>query len=93
MVIVSGDLTNEGFRQEFEAAGAYVDRIVCPEIIVVPGNHDARNVGYVHFEELLGPRQREWHRDGLSIVAGDSSEPALNHGNSIRRAGGRRGPG
>ena len=23
---------------------------------MIPGNHDARNVGYVHFEELIGPR-------------------------------------
>ena len=26
---------------------------------MVPGNHDSRNVGYVHFEELFGPRARD----------------------------------
>ena len=26
-------------------------------MIVIPGNHDSRNVGYVHFEELFGQRR------------------------------------
>ncbi len=80
LVIVSGDLTTFGFKQEFEAARAYLDRIDCGELIVLMGNHDARNVGYVHFEELFGPRWSEWHRDGVSVVAADSSEPDLDHG-------------
>ena len=50
------------------------------ELIVVPGNHDSRNVGYVHFEEMFGPRHSELHANGVSIVAEDSSEPDLDHG-------------
>jgi 3',5'-cyclic AMP phosphodiesterase CpdA len=46
----------------------------------VPGNHDSRNVGYVHFEDLFGPRASQFHKHGVSIVAEDSSEPDLNHG-------------
>jgi len=80
LVIVSGDLTTFGFRQEFEAAQGFLDRLDCAERIVLMGNHDARNVGYVHFEELFGPRSREWHSDGVSIVAVDSTEPDLDHG-------------
>jgi 3',5'-cyclic-AMP phosphodiesterase len=37
-------------------------------------------VGYVHFEELFGERSSELHRDGVSIVAVDSTEPDLDHG-------------
>jgi Icc protein len=80
VTVVSGDLTTDGFRQEYEAARDYIDRIKCDNLIVVPGNHDSRNVGYVHFEELLGPRARVLHKDGVSIVAVDSSEPDLDHG-------------
>ena len=47
---------------------------------MIPGNHDSRNVGYVHFEELFGERRSELHRDGVSIVAVDSTEPDLDHG-------------
>src|SRR5881398_2018298 len=54
-VICTGDLTNEGYRQEYKNCAAYFARIR-PPVHVVPGNHDARNVGYLHFEELIGPR-------------------------------------
>ena len=80
MVIVSGDLTGDGFRGEYELAREYLDRIECERMIVIPGNHDSRNVGYVHFEELFGARRSELHQDGVSIVAVDSSEPDLDHG-------------
>jgi Icc protein len=79
-VIVSGDLTGDGFREHYEEARDYLDRIECEQTIVIPGNHDSRNVGYVHFEELFGERRAELHADGVSIVAVDSTEPDLDHG-------------
>lgn len=80
VVVVTGDLTNEGFKQEYLLAKSYLDKIQCEDLLVVPGNHDARNVGYVHFEEMYGSRQTVCHRDGISIVGVDSSEPDLDHG-------------
>lgn len=80
VVIVSGDLTGDGFRGEYELAREYLDKIDCERMIVIPGNHDSRNVGYVHFEEMFGPRHSVLHANGVSIVAEDSSEPDLNHG-------------
>ena len=80
VVVVSGDLTNDGFRGEYELAAEYLSRIVCEQMIVIPGNHDSRNVGYVHFEELFGERRAELHLDGVSILAVDSTEPDLDHG-------------
>ena len=80
VVIVSGDLTGDGLRAEYEEARAYLDRIECDNMLVVPGNHDSRNVGYVHFEELFGERRAELHTGEVSIVAVDSTEPDLDHG-------------
>ena len=80
VVVVSGDLTADGFREEYELAREYIDRLDTEDPIVIPGNHDSRNVGYVHFEELFGERRRELHRDGVSIVAVDSTEPDMDHG-------------
>jgi Icc protein len=79
VVVCSGDLTNEGYRQEFKNWIAYAERIQAP-ILTVPGNHDSRNVGYLHFEDLLGPRM--WTEDvgNVRIVGMDSSEPDLNEG-------------
>jgi Icc protein len=80
LVIVSGDLTSDGLRGEYLLAREYLDRIACERMIVIPGNHDSRNVGYVHFEELFGERRSELHTHGVSIVAVDSTEPDLDHG-------------
>ena len=80
VTVISGDLTADGFKQEYETARAFVDRIDCEDVIVVPGNHDSRNVGYIHFEDLFGPRSRDLHMNGVSIVAVDSSEPDLDYG-------------
>jgi 3',5'-cyclic-AMP phosphodiesterase len=80
VTVLSGDLTTDGYKSEYEVARSYIDRIDCDDLIVVPGNHDSRNVGYVHFEELFGPRSRVLHKDRVSFMAVDSSEPDLDHG-------------
>jgi Icc protein len=78
-VLCTGDLTNEGFQQEYKAAAAYCRQIKQP-FYIIPGNHDSRNVGYVHFEKLFG--KRYWTTDvgPVRIVGADSSEPDLNEG-------------
>jgi 3',5'-cyclic-AMP phosphodiesterase len=80
VVIVSGDLTADGFLQEFQTAREYLNQVQCERLIVIPGNHDSRNVGYVHFEELFGERSAFITVEGVSIVAIDSTEPDLDHG-------------
>ncbi len=80
LVICTGDLTTFGFKQEFIQAKAYLDRIQCESFVVVPGNHDSRNVGYVHFEELFGERNSVLSKNGVTVVAVDSTEPDLDHG-------------
>jgi Icc protein len=58
LVAIVGDLTMEGYRWEFEEAKEYFDRLECPNVIYAMGNHDAKNVGYRHFEEFFGIRER-----------------------------------
>src|SRR5919199_979679 len=60
IVVCSGDLTTFGFKEEYREAKSYLDRIECETLVVIPGNHDSRNVGYVHFEELFGSRNSVW---------------------------------
>jgi 3',5'-cyclic-AMP phosphodiesterase len=80
IVICSGDLTTMGFKEEYAQAKTYLDRIACEYLVVVPGNHDSRNVGYLHFEQLFGDRHSVLHRHGVTVVAVDSTEPDLDHG-------------
>ncbi len=80
MTIVSGDLTNEGYLPEFELAQDYLDRLHCEHLVVIPGNHDARNVGYEHFEDVFGSRNSDLYTDQLAVVSVDSTEPDLDYG-------------
>ncbi len=80
LVVCSGDLTTFGFKPEYAQAKEYLDRLRCESLVVIPGNHDARNVGYVHFEELFGERSSVLRLGGVTVVAVDSTEPDLDHG-------------
>ena len=80
IVICSGDLTTFGFKEEYAQAKGYLDRIECDSVVVIPGNHDSRNVGYVHFEQLFGDRSSVLRVGGVTVVAVDSTEPDLDHG-------------
>jgi Icc protein len=84
LVAVAGDLTTEGYRGEFEEARRYLDRLECPNVVVIMGNHDARNVGYRHFEDFFGAREmavRVKVPEGEAKVVGiDSTKPDLDEG-------------
>lgn len=79
-VVATGDLTDEGLRQEYKTVKVFLERIKCKNVVTVPGNHDSRNVGYLHFEEFLGTRNKVLKFDGTTIVGEDSSEPDLDSG-------------
>ncbi|HSL00143.1 MAG TPA: metallophosphoesterase [Rubrobacteraceae bacterium] len=84
LVAIAGDLTMEGYRWEFEEARGYLDRIECPNVVVIPGNHDAKNVGYRHFEEFFGMREGiavvTVPEGEAKVVALDSTKPDLDEG-------------
>jgi 3',5'-cyclic AMP phosphodiesterase CpdA len=80
LVVCCGDLTTFGYKPEFAEARAYLDRIECEAFVVIPGNHDSRNVGYVHFEEFFGDRNSVLQVGNVTVVAVDSTEPDLDHG-------------
>ena len=91
IVVVAGDLTAAGYEWEFEQAARWLDQIRFPKV-VVPGNHDSRNVGYLHFERRFGERFNRYQSDfeapraerlrssGVTVVGVDSSQPDLDEG-------------
>lgn len=83
LIVVSGDLTTEGYVHEYEDAATFVGELRdITEAHIIPGNHDARNVGLMHFEKLIGER-KFLHMDkkgGFAILGLDSSEPDINDG-------------
>lgn len=91
LVVMAGDLTAAGYDWEFQEAARWLDRIE-PPMIVIPGNHDSRNVGYIHFERYFGERFSRFRQafeaeraerlraTGFTVVGVDSSQPDLNDG-------------
>ena len=83
LILVSGDITQHGYKYEYEIIKKFFERLKnISKTFVVPGNHDARNVGLVHFEKLIGPRKFV-HVDNeyeFVIIGLDSSEPDINDG-------------
>jgi 3',5'-cyclic AMP phosphodiesterase CpdA len=91
VVAICGDLSTAGYSDEFERAKEYIDMINCPIKIVVAGNHDHRNLGYLHFESLFGTRYKTFdlalcmlsgdnYQERIKFVAVDSAKPDLNDG-------------
>ena len=86
IVVCSGDLTTFGFKEEYAQAKRYLDRLECEAVVVVPGNHDSRNVGYIHFEELFGVRNSVLRKSGVTVVAVDQERGVTRGGkHKVRR--------
>lgn len=91
-VLVVGDLTAKGYEWEFDEAAGWLEQFE-PPTLVIPGNHDYRNVGYIHFQRLFGQgfhryregfdpvRAERLHATGFTVVGVDSAEPDVNEGN------------
>ena len=91
LVVVAGDLTSEGYQPQFRQAKRYLDRLEALEMLVIPGNHDLMNVGFLHFRDAFGKSDRVMRLpfaapDGkpsqryATVVAVNSSKPDLAEG-------------
>jgi 3',5'-cyclic-AMP phosphodiesterase len=84
LVVVAGDLTDEGYPDQYPLADEELAALASAHVVHVPGNHDARNVGYLRYEDTFGTRDsRERFECGglsVSLVAVDSSKPDLDEG-------------
>ena len=93
LVVIGGDLTAEGYASEFRMAKSFLQPLFGAGLttVVVPGNHDSKNVGYVHFRDTFGPGDVPGKCDGvlqltggdslsMRVIAVDSSKPDLAEG-------------
>ena len=96
LVVVGGDLTAEGYAHEFREAAEHLQPLTDAglRVIVIPGNHDSKNVGYLHFRDTFGAGDVAGKGDsvlqlqagpstdpmGIRVVAVDSSKPDLAEG-------------
>ena len=80
MIVLTGDITNNGYYREFKQAMKYLELFEAP-LFAVPGNHDSRNLGYQSFEELVGERSWKLTKENdFTVIGLDSSSPDEDRG-------------
>ncbi|SNR79703.1 metallophosphoesterase family protein [Desulfurobacterium atlanticum] len=79
LVIHTGDVTDQGLRDEYEYAAFLFNKIEKP-LIVVPGNHDVRNVGYELFDRFFGQFFKKVEVGGISFIPIDTTVPDVGDG-------------
>jgi 3',5'-cyclic AMP phosphodiesterase CpdA len=98
LVVIGGDLTAEGYAGEFRTAQGFLAPLFDAGLtmLVIPGNHDSKNVGYLHFRDTFGVGDVAEKGDRVisltlpsldgtkpfrvQVVAIDSSKPDLAEG-------------
>jgi len=81
VVVITGDITNSGLKPEYDEAKTYIS-LLRPPVLVVPGNHDARNAGLDRFEKIIGPIHtvREDLEEKILFMGLNSAEPDIDDG-------------
>lgn len=80
IVVVTGDLTEEGLLPEFQEAKRYLDQLECKRLVVGSGNHDSKMTGYLLFPKFFGEPSSVTELDDALIVMLNSSRPDRQDG-------------
>ena len=84
LVVIAGDLTDDGYPDQYPLAEQELGAIAAEHIVRVPGNHDARNVGYLLYEDTFGARDSRLRFEcaglDVALIGVDSSKPDIDEG-------------
>ena len=79
-VIITGDLTNEGLKEQYEKCKALISKINVDNIIAISGNHDYRNTGYLHFKKYFPFQTINELSDDVILVTLGTARPDRDDG-------------
>jgi 3',5'-cyclic AMP phosphodiesterase CpdA len=79
IVLVTGDLTENGLISEFKLAQKELKRLKADKIVYLSGNHDYRSTGYLLFKEYF-PFKQVTETDEAVIVVVSSARPDRDDG-------------
>jgi len=79
IVLVTGDLTENGLISEFKMAAKELEKIKAKKIIYVSGNHDYRSTGYLLFKEFF-PFSQVTEIENVVIAVLSSARPDRDDG-------------
>ena len=80
--IFAGDLTDQGTLQEYKLVTEKYLPMIKKPLLLIPGNHDVKNVGDLLWEEYIGPRYfvKSDEEKKIKLLGLDSNEPDMNTG-------------
>jgi len=79
-VLVTGDLTNEGLKKEYEKCKAKFAKLEVEKIIAISGNHDYRNTGYLLFKKFFPFETVNVLDDDVVLVTLGTARPDRDEG-------------
>jgi 3',5'-cyclic AMP phosphodiesterase CpdA len=79
MIVITGDLSNEGLLPEFEMAKEKLSALECKNMIICSGNHDYRNTGYLLLNKFF-PLRQTYEIGGVSIIVLKTARPDKDEG-------------
>jgi len=79
IVLVTGDLTENGLISEFKTAARELKRLKTKKVLYVSGNHDYRSTGYLLFKEFF-PFSQVTETDDTVILILSSARPDRDDG-------------
>jgi len=79
VVLITGDLTENGLMSEFNTASKELKRLQSKKIIYISGNHDYRSTGYLLFKQYF-PFSQVTETEDAAIVVLSSARPDRDDG-------------
>ncbi|MDW0192020.1 MAG: metallophosphoesterase, partial [Nitrososphaeraceae archaeon] len=61
LIVLSGDLTDDGLVFQLKKAQDEIKKFDCKNIIIFPGNHDYRHTGYLIFKKFFPSSLKRVH--------------------------------
>lgn len=80
VVLITGDLTNEGLVKEYERCKSLLKQFRTKKIITISGNHDYRNTGYLLFKKYFPFEAVNHLSDDVVLVTIGTARPDRNEG-------------
>jgi len=79
-IVITGDLTNEGLMKEYQECKSLLSKFNTKKIIIMPGNHDYRNTGYLLFKKFFPFESINELSDDVVLVTVGTARPDRNNG-------------
>jgi len=80
VIVITGDLTNEGLMKEYEKCKSLLTQFNTKKIISISGNHDYRNTGYLLFKKFFPFQTVNELDDDIVLVTVGTARPDRNNG-------------